>query len=240
VVNCLFINNAAADGGALANNGSPTLVNTTFGNNTASLSGGGVYNFKGTSVLTAANCVFWGNSDAGGTDESAQIHVANGTLAVTYSCVQGWSTPGVDGNIDSDPQFADAELRLSEGSPCIDTGDNASVPPGFVTDLDGRLRFRDGDGDTIAVVDMGAYEFMSMTGNCICGDIDGSGGPVDLNDFGAFALCYGASGPGPGCDEATFACSDLNASGQVNLSDFSTFAVLFGVTSTNEVPDCLD
>jgi hypothetical protein len=67
-----------------------------------------------------------------------------------------------DGNIDSEPQFADSgngDYRLSAGSPCVDAGDNDSVPAD-VCDLDGNARIYDGDGDGEAVVDMGAYELV--------------------------------------------------------------------------------
>jgi len=70
-----------------------------------------------------------------------------------------------EGCIDADPLFADADGRLSLGSPCIDTGSNAALPPdtadldgdGDTTepiplDLDGNARIFNG------VVDMGAYE----------------------------------------------------------------------------------
>jgi len=52
--------------------------------------------------------------------------------------------------------FADADGRLSLGSPCIDVGDNAAV--NVATDLDGNPRIVDGDLDGDSVVDMGAYE----------------------------------------------------------------------------------
>ncbi len=60
-----------------------------------------------------------------------------------------WGT----GNIDADPQFADANLRLSAGSPCIDAGDNKALSCCVKTDLDANPRILNG------VVDMGAYEF---------------------------------------------------------------------------------
>ena len=67
-----------------------------------------------------------------------------------------------------------------------------------------------------------------------CGDLDGSGGPVNLVDFSTFAFCFGQlpTSP-PGC-----ACSDLNQDGAINLQDFSQFAQVFGLTSTNLPPDC--
>ena len=63
-------------------------------------------------------------------------------------------------NINSDPLFVDAgngNFRLQESSPCIDVGNNAAVVGS--TDLDGRPRIFDGDDDSVATVDMGAYEF---------------------------------------------------------------------------------
>ena len=50
------------------------------------------------------------------------------------------------------------DLRLWTGSPAIDTGDNQYVTP-IATDLDGKPRIIDGDGDGDATVDMGAYEY---------------------------------------------------------------------------------
>jgi hypothetical protein len=77
---------------------------------------------------------------------------------VTYSDVDG-SYAGT-GNIDADPLFVStADLHLQSTSPCIDAGSNAAVPSGVTTDLDGDPRIVDGpDADSIATVDMGAYE----------------------------------------------------------------------------------
>ena len=55
-----------------------------------------------------ANGILWNNSDSGGTDDSAQVHVDAGAPLVSYSCVQGWPTPGLDGNINNDPLFSSA------------------------------------------------------------------------------------------------------------------------------------
>jgi hypothetical protein len=63
-----------------------------------------------------------------------------------------------------------------------------------------------------------------------CGDINGNGGPLDLNDFSTFARCFGETGPTANCTADEFACSDMNNSGKVDLEDFSTFATFFGQT----------
>ena len=142
LVNCIFVVNRATKGGGMLNyhDAVPRLINCTFSGNWASSFGGGVYNV-GDSSPVLANCILWGNTP----DE-----ISGGTPDITYSDVEGgWSDTG---NIDEDPLFMDAydNLRLSAGSPCIDTGDNSAVLVG--TDLDGNQRIVNG------IVDMGAYE----------------------------------------------------------------------------------
>ena len=75
---------------------------------------------------------------------------------------------------------------------------------------------------------------------CTCGDLDDSGGPVDLADFAILALCYGRTGPGLGCEPRSFVCSDLDASRDIGLGDFATFAILYGRISTQSPPHCLE
>ena len=70
---------------------------------------------------------------------------------------------GMDGNISEDPLFVDPsnnDYHLQFDSPTIDAGDNTApnVPD---LDLEGNPRIFDGDGDAVAVVDMGAFEFGS-------------------------------------------------------------------------------
>ena len=67
------------------------------------------------------------------------------------------------GNIQIDPQFLDANLQISDTSPCVDVGNNAYVSEG--TDWSGAPRIADGDGNGSAIVDMGAFEIQpSVTG----------------------------------------------------------------------------
>ncbi|MHC4498411.1 MAG: exo-alpha-sialidase, partial [Planctomycetota bacterium] len=186
VANCIFSGNLAeADsGGAMYNWGSSLmLANCVFSGNSASSDGGGIYNYNSEASVMLTNSTLWGNSDSGGSDESAQIH--GGTCVVDYSCIQGLTgNLGGTNNIDQDPCFVEAgywdssgvwfdgDYHLLPDSPCIDAGDNNSIPPetddldgdGNIAepipwDLDGNPRIVDGNNDGNSVVDMGAYEF---------------------------------------------------------------------------------
>lgn len=72
---------------------------------------------------------------------------------------------GIQGNISADPLFVNSgqgDYHLRAGSPAIDSGTNTSagLPE---KDFDRNTRILDGNGDGIAVVDLGAYEFMVVT-----------------------------------------------------------------------------
>lgn len=67
---------------------------------------------------------------------------------------------GVNGNISEDPLYLDpatGNYRLSPYSPLVDAGNN-SAPNIPAEDLDGLPRIIDGNGDGLAVIDIGAYE----------------------------------------------------------------------------------
>jgi hypothetical protein len=153
VTNCAFSGNSAVSfgGGMYNDDSSPTVTNCAFSGNTAGSSGGGMFN-DNSSSSTVTNCILWGDSP----DEIA--NTGSGTSTVSFSDVQGGLPVGTNnggGNIDANPLFVNAaggNLRLLGGSPCIDTGNNAAIPAGITTDLDGNPRVRN------VTVDMGAYE----------------------------------------------------------------------------------
>ena len=171
LTNVTFSGNSASEGGGMYNDSSsPTLANVTFSDNSAS-EGGGMYNWWSSSPRLA-NVILWGDKSPTG----PEIYNNSSTPAISYSDIQGcggsgsWNSAcGTDGggNIDADPRFVNAaggNLRLQPASPCIDAGNNAAVPAGVTTDLDGNPRFVDiptvpdtGSGMP-PIVDMGAYE----------------------------------------------------------------------------------
>ena len=150
IINCIVnLNKTVYWGGGLrcSSFSAPIITNCTFIGNSTNLHGGGIFNETDSLMLT--NCILWGNSDSEGIDESAQIY--GGTPIINYSCIPGWTGAlGGISNFGYDPLFADADGRLSLGSPCIDAGDNSLV---FVaTDYDGNPRIVNNN------VDMGAFE----------------------------------------------------------------------------------
>jgi hypothetical protein len=129
--NIITSNSANEDGGGVwCGTASPLIDKNTISRNSAAM-GGGVWCGTGSPQIT--NTILWG-------DTGPEIY---GDAIVRYSDVQGgW--PG-QGNIDSDPLFADPErgdFHLQWGSPCIDAGDPSSPP--------------DPDGTR---TDMGAFHF---------------------------------------------------------------------------------
>jgi hypothetical protein len=170
--NVLTGNTANQGGGiaALVPSGAvgPTLVNNTFYANSASNGGSelyldGFYNqtpiynniFVGAAAQTAVFC---------DTQYLAQppIFQFNDTFNPQGTPFAGTCTgeTGTNGNVSVDPLFVNpgSDFHLQSTSPVIDAGSNSA--PGLPKqDIASNPRVLDGNGDCVATVDMGAYEF---------------------------------------------------------------------------------
>jgi hypothetical protein len=179
--NCLFTANSAIDGGAVYELlGSVEFINCAIAWNSASLTGGGIFDERG-DALTLANCVLRMNKDRTGFTESAQVdsfYYDEPILPViNYTDIQGWTGSwGGVGNLEVDPRFADADglddvpgtadndSRLLPDSPCIDAGDNETVPDEVTMDLEWDPRFvgvpniPDTGNGFSPIVELGAFE----------------------------------------------------------------------------------
>ena len=197
LVNCVLIQNLADNGGGIFEFYSNlTISNCTFNGNISA--NGAVLACDSEeqsypSTVMFANCIIWNGSGWLWNNDTS-------TANIYYSDVNaGW--PGT-GNINADPLFMGTDdFRLQANSPCIDAGSNNLVPAD-ITDIDddgntaepipfdiaGHPRIADGNGDGVAVVDMGAYERCGLktdfNGDCT----------VDFADFAIMAQEWLTSG----------------------------------------------
>ena len=134
ITNCTVVDNINEGIGGIWQ-GTLTLNNTIVAkNNSSGLS----------RDITGSGTLFGSNNLIGdGTGQNSLFNGVNGNVVGTLA------NP-------IDPMFVDAangNYRLAVGSPAIDKGNNALIPSGVTTDLDGNARIVNGR------VDIGAYEY---------------------------------------------------------------------------------
>jgi LysM repeat protein len=147
-------NTTPGDGGGLYNDGVAFLNNATLSENTATGNGGGML---GNTAVRPHNTVIAGNSAGADPDCSGFFNSQNFNFLENASAncvIFGTTTNDVTG-VNPLGVFGGAVYPLLAGSPAIDAGDPGSCP---ALDQQGSPRPNDGDGDAMAVCDVGAYE----------------------------------------------------------------------------------
>lgn len=175
VISCAMHGN---NGGILALGSHARVVNVTLAENRipgGSLGGDWPAVAAFGSTVELLNSIVWGNVPGGGDGDERDhlIGTAFGTTTyvVDHSIVEGWAAVLGGVGSGSDPLFLspagadgdpmtleDNDLRLRRASPALDAGDRGHLPLGAAGDLLGEPRVRDGDGDGLRQIDLGAWE----------------------------------------------------------------------------------
>lgn len=133
-----------------------TITNNAIGNSWAAGIHVNTRNSSNTITnVTIKNSILWGN----GGDDAIKGSIT--PEVVTNTILNDVRFTGNDGNFYNDPAFAapsTGDYHLQSTSPGIDTGDPTAASVGL-EDLDHRGRVADGNGDTTAVIDLGAWEY---------------------------------------------------------------------------------
>ena len=221
-----------------------TLTNLTLVNNgIGTLWAGGLninslYPGNTISGVTISNTILWDNNLG---DAILGSEVPD---SVAYSILNDVRFTGSNGNIYEPPEFADPtawDYSLQASSPGVDTGDPSALNIGSL-DLAKKMRVWDGDGDTNAIVDRGAWEYGAIWPQEI--DVQGNDYSIrngdtvpvywDGTDFGLTSL-------GGETVEHTFTLRNtgdlsLTLSGEPMVEISGTHAADFGVTVQPQSP----
>jgi serine protease len=162
IINNIFLQNPCrAVAMILPQEGNPVVANNTMVQNSV-----GVYVAAGVPAPGVyLNNILMGN-DVGlfiedgspGTYPVWENNLVFGSVMANYSGIPDQT--GIDGNISADPQFlSTSTFELRRSSPAIDAG-ILSVPSLPPTDFAGNPRVLNGNGDNLALPDIGALEFV--------------------------------------------------------------------------------
>lgn len=236
--NCAFVRNQSNmswAGGMFISDGTATILNTTFADNTGvARDGAGLWNDDaGAPIING--CILWNNKGSGPTDERAQFFDQPDALLpdIDYTLMQGWTeTYGGTGNLGDandltadDPLFAPGPLgcfylsHIAAGdgaeSPAIDRGDPAADNPGLTT--------RGDEVPDVGIIDMG-FHYPITNLPLLPGDYDRDG-TVTLTDYGELTRCL--TGVGPFSLPTCCRLFDTDVDEDIDLADVADFQASF-------------
>ena len=143
ITNNVVIAGTSKQGGGIFANGDEisSIINCVISDNIYH----GIY--IGNDTVNIINSIFWENS----------VSQISGEANVYYCDIQNGFN-GV-GNININPLFIDDYYHISAYSPCVDVGNPDTTGLNLpLWDMEGDFRIWDGDGNGVAIIDMGSYE----------------------------------------------------------------------------------
>lgn len=164
ISNCLIANNKAGSGAGVYAYNNTRISNSTIVNNAANYYGAGIY---GSGTVTMTNSIVWGNRI--GSIESSLYNSVNcqncaiegayaGTNVISLFSEPNPSLPyypyfvNPSQTAGSEDATANVDWRLTDGSICVNRGNNEMMFVGDSLDMDGNARVQKG------TVDLGCYE----------------------------------------------------------------------------------
>ncbi len=163
LTNSTVSNNAAKNGGGIHEGHDLVLTNTTVSSNTATYAGGGIHAQTGADVR---NTIIARNSAPDGSDAKGTFDSHGGNLIGNTAGSAGWSDTSDLKNVDpllgplQDNGGPTNTHALLSGSPAIDRASNTNCPS---TDQRGVRRPQNGDRNSSAICDIGAFERIDLT-----------------------------------------------------------------------------
>ncbi|MBN1317779.1 MAG: hypothetical protein JXA42_20010 [Anaerolineales bacterium] len=156
-------NYAFGQGGGIYNGKTLRLTNCTIAGNSSASKGGGIIS-KSTGTVQLLNTILAGNStnesgaDCSGTLNSKDFNLIQDPANCTIGGTTVHNITGKDSLLRPLGNYGGPTptMALSAGSPAIDAGTNSGCP---AKDQRGQVRPVDGNNDSIAICDIGAYEY---------------------------------------------------------------------------------
>jgi predicted outer membrane repeat protein len=236
LVNCVFLDNITlTDGGGMfTNHASYELTNCTFSGNSATGRGGGVFNAKLYGPAELRNCILFGNDAFEGPEIGLGLAMmGGGATVVDYCNIRGGRLdvydPGElltwgEGNIDSDPCFADAagdDFHLKSEGGRWDPNEGRWSPSG-----NSKSEMRNSkSGEGVWVYDEGTSACIDAGDPMSPVNLEPfpNGGIVNMGAYGGMAEASKSYFGGAPCE--VIVAGDVNGDCEVDFEDFRLMAL---------------
>lgn len=214
-VNCTVVGNIADQGGGIGcfRESNPAVINcivrdniAEYGNQLALINTLGIWGVNIPTSMTVSHSNIQGGADQAYVEIDCNLIWEQGNIDLdpNFPDPGCWNDPNTDPKDPNDDFFVVGNYHLRPTSPCIDIGDNASLPTTSTTDIDDEPRiFND-------IVDMGADEFVTNPADF---NVDGI---VAFGDLIVLAFEW--------LDSGAELQSDLVDDDFIDLADYATFA----------------